>query len=70
MSISSVGASASSNFAAQATQRTSGAATVQKQGGDSDGDSDGTTAAPAKSASSPTVNLSGQTLGKLINVTA
>ena len=70
MSINSIGGSTSGNFAAHATQRTSGATAVQKQGRDSDGDSDGTTAAPAKPASAPTVNLAGQTVGKLINVKA
>jgi len=61
---SSVGTAA----AAPAAARASSVAPVAKGGRDADGDSDGTTAVPASPA--PTVNTSGQSIGRLINVTA
>lgn len=70
MGISAVGGSSYSNLQTQAVQRTPEAAEVKKAGGDNDGDSDdgGSRAATASPAS--TVNLSGQKIGQLLNVTA
>jgi len=63
MNVSSVGSSPSTQAVQQAAQ-------VPKAGGDSDGDSDGTGAKAAQAAPPPTVNLNGQKIGQIINVSA
>jgi hypothetical protein len=69
MNIGSI-SSTSGNFSAQAPQRTPEAAEVQKSGRDNDGDSDDGGAGTVKSVQPPTVNMSGQKIGQIINVTA
>jgi hypothetical protein len=67
MNVGSVGSTYSPN--AQALQRQPEAAEVQKAGRDNDGDSDDG-GSKAVQAPAPTVNLNGQKLGQVINVTA
>jgi hypothetical protein len=69
MNVSSVG-SAYTPPQTQAVQRTPESAEVQKAGGDSDGDSDDQGAKAVQAPPAPTVNLNGQKVGQLINVTA
>ncbi len=72
MSISSVG-SANAAPQTQAPQRTPESAEVSKAGGDGDGDADdGASTVPVKAAAAPapTINLNGQEIGSIINVTA
>jgi hypothetical protein len=69
MNISSVGNSYSS-LQTQATQRSPEAAEVQKAGPDKDGDSDDGGAKAVQAAPAPTVNLKGQKLGQIINISA
>ena len=69
MNVSSVG-STYSNLQTPAVQRTPEAAEVKKAGRDNDGDSDDGGAKAAKASPAPTVNLSGQKIGQLINVLA
>ena len=65
MSISSVG----SSLPTPVIQRTPEAAEV-KGARDNDGDSDDGGAKAAQAAPAPTVNLNGQKLGRIINVSA
>jgi hypothetical protein len=58
------------SFSTQTAQRMPEAAEMQKGGGDNDGDADDRGAAAVQSTPSPTVNTSGQQIGRLINVTA
>ena len=69
MNVSSVG-SAYLNPQTQAVQQTAQTAAVSKGSGDSDGDSDGSGAQAVQTAPKPTVNMNGQKIGQLINVTA
>jgi hypothetical protein len=69
MSMSSI-SSTSGNFSAQAPQRTPEAVEVQKSGRDNDRDSDDGGAGTVKSVPPPTVNMSGQKIGQIINVSA
>jgi len=69
MNISSVGSSYSS-LSTPASQRTPEAAELQKGGRDNDGDSDDGGAKAVKAAPSPTVNINGQKIGQVINVSA
>ena len=69
MNVSSVG----STFASpqtQAAQQTPEAAEATKAGRDSDGDTDDGGAKAVQAAPKPTVNLNGQKIGQLINVSA
>jgi hypothetical protein len=67
MNVGSVSSTYSPN--AQAVQKQPEAAEVQKAGGDNDGDSDGG-GAKAIQAPAPTVNMNGQKIGQVINVSA
>jgi hypothetical protein len=58
------------NSSSQAMQRIPESAEVTKAGGDNDGDADDGGAKAVQAAPAPTVNLSGQRIGQLINVTA
>ena len=69
MDVGSVG-TAYNSLTTQATQRSPESAEVQKAGRDNDGDSDDGGAKAAQTAPAPTVNLSGQKLGQVINVKA
>jgi hypothetical protein len=69
MNISSVGNSYSS-LQTQATQRSPEAAEVKKAGPDNDRDSDDGGAKAAQAAPAPTVNLTGQKVGQIINTAA
>ena len=69
MSVSSVNSS-NGNLSTPASRPAPEAAEVQKGGRDNDGDSDDGGAGAVKSAPSPSVNMNGQTIGKIINVTA
>jgi hypothetical protein len=69
MTVSSVG-NLVGNFQTQAFQAQMPLAQVHKAARDSDGDTDGSGPAEATSAPGPTVNLGGQKIGALINVTA
>jgi len=67
MNVNSVG-NAYSNLQTQATQRTPEATEIKKAGRDNDGDSDD--GAKAVRAPAPSVNLNGQKLGQIVNVSA
>jgi hypothetical protein len=69
MNVSSVG-NTYSHLQTQAVQRTPEAAEVQKAGGDNDGDSDDRAARAVQTPPTPSVNLNGQKVGQLINITA
>jgi hypothetical protein len=69
MNVSSVG-NTYSPLQSQALQRTPEAAEVQKAGGDNDGDSDDQGAKVVQSPPAPTVNLNGEKIGQLVNITA
>ena len=69
MDVGSV-ASTYSSLQTQAVQRTPEAAEVRKTGRDNDGDSDDGGAKAVKAAPVPTVNLNGEKLGRLLNVSA
>ena len=69
MNVSSVG-SANAAPQTQAVQRTQEAAEVSKGGRDNDGDSDDGGVKAAQAAPKPTVNMNGQKIGQLINVSA
>ena len=69
MSISSVGSSYV-GLQTQAAARAAETAEVQKVGRDNDGDSDDGGGKAAQAAAAPSVNLNGQTVGQLINVSA
>jgi hypothetical protein len=69
MGINSVG-NASINFQTQTAMSTPEAAEVQKAGSDNDGNSDDGAAKAAQAAAASTVNLNGQKIGQLINVSA
>jgi hypothetical protein len=69
MNVDSVGSSYSS-LQTQAVQRTPEAAEVKKAGPDQDGDSDDSSVKAAQAAPAPTVNLNGQKIGQIINVSA
>lgn len=69
MNVGSV-ASTYTSLQPQAVQRTPEAAEVQKAGRDNDGDSDDGGAKAVKAAPAPTVNLNGEKLGQVINITA
>ena len=63
MNVSSIGSSPLTQTVQQAVQ-------VPKAGGDSDGDSDGGGTKATQGPIAPTVNLSGQKIGQIINVAA
>jgi hypothetical protein len=69
MNVAAVGSSYSS-LQTQAVQRTPESAEVQKAGPDNDGDSDDGGAKAVQAAPAPTVNLNGQKVGQVINVSA
>jgi hypothetical protein len=66
MNVGSVGSTVSPNV--QAVQQQAASAQTQRTGRDNDGDSD--KGAEAVQAPVPTVNLGGQKLGQIVNVTA
>jgi hypothetical protein len=68
MNVSSVGITSSPSVLA--LQKQPEAAEVQKAGRDNDGDSDDGGASKAVQAPAPTVNLNGQKVGQIINVSA
>jgi hypothetical protein len=69
MDVGSVGSSYI-NFQTQALQRTPEAAEAKTAGPDNDGDSDDGGAKSVQAAPAPTLNLSGQKIGQVINVVA
>jgi hypothetical protein len=69
MTVGSV-ARTTSSLQSQAVQNTPEAAEVKKAGRDNDGDSDDGGVKAVKAAPAPTVNLDGQKVGQLINVSA
>jgi hypothetical protein len=69
MNTGSVG-TAYSSVSTQAVQRTPESAEVKKSGRDNDGDSDDRGSKAVQAAPTPTVNLNGQKLGQVINVSA
>ena len=69
MNVGSV-ASTYSSLQPQAVRRTPEAAEVQKAGRDNDGDSDDGVSKAVKAAPAPTVNLNGEKLGQVVNITA
>jgi hypothetical protein len=62
--------SVSSSSPVQPTQRTPEAAEVKKGGRDNDGDADDAGAKAVRPVATPTVNTSGQAIGKTISTTA
>lgn len=69
MSVSSI-SNTNNNIATQAPQRTAEASETKKGGRDNDGDADDGGAGTVKPAPPSSVNLNGQTVGQLVNVTA
>lgn len=69
MNIGSV-SSAYGALPTQSLQRTPEAAEVVKRGRDNDGDADDGSVKAAPSTASPSVNLNGQKVGQIINVSA
>ena len=69
MNVGSV-ASTTSSFQTGAVRPTPESAEVQKAGRDNDGDSDDGSAKAVQAAPAPTVNLNGQKLGQIINISA
>ena len=69
MNVSSVGSSLGS-LQTQATSRTPEAAEVKQAGGDNDGDSDDSGVKAVNAAPAPSVNLNGQKIGQILNVSA
>ncbi len=68
MSVGSVGGASSATYT-QAVQRQPEAAEIKKAGPDRDGDKDAGVSTVQPNPA-PTVNLSGQTVGRVINTTA
>jgi len=66
MNVSSVG----NAYSSLQTQATPQVAQAPKTGGDNDGDSDGSGAKAVQAAPAPTVNMSGQKIGQVINDSA
>lgn len=58
------------SYSPQTAQRIPEAAEIQKSGRDNDGDADDRGAPSVQSAPAPTVNTSGQQIGRLINIAA
>jgi|GEM_PF-1210735 len=69
MNVGSI-SSAYTNLQTQAVQRMPEAAEVKKAGEGNDGDSDNGGAKAVQATPAPTVNLKGQKVGQLINVSA
>jgi uncharacterized protein YfaP (DUF2135 family) len=70
MNVSSVGSSNSFNLSAlQQTQASQQLNATQETGGERESDGDRDDGAKAVAAPAPTVNLNGQTVGALLNVT-
>jgi hypothetical protein len=69
MDVGSVG-TAYNSVTTQANQRTPESTEIQNAGKDNDGDADDGGAKSVQTTPAPTVNMSGQKLGQVINVTA